>query len=336
MEAAAATSGRAVVMSGPTVMVAMAGMYLDRLRDLYLAGHRDRVVVAVSVVGSVSVLPAMLAWLGDRIDQGPGAIRRAPRARRRGAHGRAMVNRSCGVRSRPWCSACRPCCSAPALPALSPADGGPGMPRVAAPSLPSQRRYDRLQAGLPRGERCAEVVVPARDVTAPAVQRAIAPARSWAPSVPGSSTTRSSVEVSRDRSHGDGVSPAGRPRHRPAARIERWTKLRDRPPARGTIGKCGARGERRWRGRRILDFTEPRSSRVRRWSSRSFSAGLPAAYGHLPLDGDPAEGDRSEPAVGGRRLRRARDPVPGRPAASPLRLPRRLALSPPGCRCSCS
>src|SRR3954462_6737890 len=70
IEAAAATSGHAVVISGLTVMVAMAGMYLAGAAAFTSLATGTVVVVAVSVLGSVSVLPAVLSKLGDRIDRG--------------------------------------------------------------------------------------------------------------------------------------------------------------------------------------------------------------------------------------------------------------------------
>jgi uncharacterized membrane protein YdfJ with MMPL/SSD domain len=67
---AAATSGRSVLISGLTVMTAMAGMLL--MGDPTFAGFgiATILVVAVAVVGSLTVLPALLAWLGDRVDKG--------------------------------------------------------------------------------------------------------------------------------------------------------------------------------------------------------------------------------------------------------------------------
>ena len=46
-----------------------------------------------------------------------------------------------------------------------------------------------------------------------------------------------------------------------------------------------------------------------------------AAAGHVPLDRDPDQGDRAEPALGRRVLRRARARLPGRPAGVAARLP---------------
>ena len=70
LAAAAATSGRAVMISGLTVMVAMAGMYLAGASTFQSFATGTIIVVAVAVVGSLTVLPATLAWLGDRIEKG--------------------------------------------------------------------------------------------------------------------------------------------------------------------------------------------------------------------------------------------------------------------------
>ena len=70
LEAAAATSGRAVLISGITVMVAMAGMYLGGDDDFSSFATGTIVVVAVAMIGSLTVLPALMSKLGDRIEKG--------------------------------------------------------------------------------------------------------------------------------------------------------------------------------------------------------------------------------------------------------------------------
>jgi uncharacterized membrane protein YdfJ with MMPL/SSD domain len=70
LAAAAATSGRAVLVSGFTVMIAMAGMYLAGASTFQSFATGTILVVAVAVVGSLTVLPATLAWLGDRVEKG--------------------------------------------------------------------------------------------------------------------------------------------------------------------------------------------------------------------------------------------------------------------------
>jgi uncharacterized membrane protein YdfJ with MMPL/SSD domain len=70
LEVAAATSGRAVLISGLTVIVAMAGMFLSGDKTFISFAEGTILVVALAVLASLSVLPALLAWLGDRIDKG--------------------------------------------------------------------------------------------------------------------------------------------------------------------------------------------------------------------------------------------------------------------------
>ena len=70
LEAAAATSGRAVLISGLTVMIAMAGMLFSGDKTYLSFGIATMVVVAVAVLGSLTVLPALIARLGDKVDRG--------------------------------------------------------------------------------------------------------------------------------------------------------------------------------------------------------------------------------------------------------------------------
>lgn len=79
---AAATSGRAVLVSGLTVMVAMAGMFLSGLLLFKGFAVATILVVCVAMLGSVTVLPALLSALGDRINAG-----RVPFLNRKGKKG---------------------------------------------------------------------------------------------------------------------------------------------------------------------------------------------------------------------------------------------------------
>jgi putative drug exporter of the RND superfamily len=69
VETAAATSGRAVVVSGLTVVVAMAGMFLAGEATFASLAVGTILVVSVAVAGSVTVLPALLAILGRWVDR---------------------------------------------------------------------------------------------------------------------------------------------------------------------------------------------------------------------------------------------------------------------------
>ncbi|MEK8170440.1 MMPL family transporter [Streptomyces sp. M19] len=79
---AAATSGRAVLISGVTVLLAMSGMFLSGLMLFKGFAIATILVVLIAMLGSVTVLPAMLSWLGDRTDKG-----RVPLLNRRSQRG---------------------------------------------------------------------------------------------------------------------------------------------------------------------------------------------------------------------------------------------------------
>jgi uncharacterized membrane protein YdfJ with MMPL/SSD domain len=70
LEAAAATSGRSVLISGVTVMIAMAGMLFSGDKTYLSMGIGTMIVVAVAMLGSLTVLPALLSKLGDRVEKG--------------------------------------------------------------------------------------------------------------------------------------------------------------------------------------------------------------------------------------------------------------------------
>jgi uncharacterized membrane protein YdfJ with MMPL/SSD domain len=70
LEAAAATSGRSVLISGLTVMAAMAGLFFSGDRTFRSFGLGTIMVVAIAMLGSLTVLPALLSKLGDRVEKG--------------------------------------------------------------------------------------------------------------------------------------------------------------------------------------------------------------------------------------------------------------------------
>ena len=86
LEAAAATSGRAVLISGITVIIAMAGMLLSGDKTFMSFSIGTMMVVAVAMIGSLTVLPAMLSRLGDKRREGPDPVPApAPQQERRGS-----------------------------------------------------------------------------------------------------------------------------------------------------------------------------------------------------------------------------------------------------------
>ena len=69
VEIAAATSGHAVVVSGMAVIISMAGLFLAQDAVFSSLAVGSIMVVAVAVVGSLTVLPAILAKLGRWVDR---------------------------------------------------------------------------------------------------------------------------------------------------------------------------------------------------------------------------------------------------------------------------
>ena len=172
LEIAAATSGRTVLISGVTVMTAMAGMFLTGDAIFASFGVATIMVVAIAMLGSLTVLPALLSRLGDRVDRP--RIPLVSRLRRDDGEGRlwgAIVDR---VLRRPLLSALLAggLLVALALPALQLKMVQAG-PDTYPQSLPVVQTYDRMQEAFPGTALPANVVVKAQDVTAPTMQAAI-------------------------------------------------------------------------------------------------------------------------------------------------------------------
>jgi uncharacterized membrane protein YdfJ with MMPL/SSD domain len=89
LEAAAATSGRSVLISGFTVIVAMAGMLFTGDKTFLSFGVATMLVVGVAMLGSLTVLPALLSKLGDRVEKG--RIPFIGRLRRQGGENRVWA-----------------------------------------------------------------------------------------------------------------------------------------------------------------------------------------------------------------------------------------------------
>jgi RND superfamily putative drug exporter len=187
LNAAAATSGRAVLVSGLTVMVAMAGMFLagNAVFESFAIG--TMLVVAVAIMGSLTVLPAMLSFLGQKGWTEKGRVPYVSRRRHRtGGESRvwgAILGR---VLARPVVSlvlagGLMVALAVPALGLHTINPGVAGLPR----SLPIMQTYDRLETAFPGGSEPAAVTVQADDVRAPAVQAGIAALKAKAATTPG-------------------------------------------------------------------------------------------------------------------------------------------------------
>jgi RND superfamily putative drug exporter len=168
----ASTSGQAVLISGLTVMIAMAGMLFTGSKIFTSIAVGSMLMVAVALIGSLSVLPALMAKLGDRVDRGRIPLLSRLQSRPSEPRGWAFVLDR--VVRRPLVSAliAGGLLVALALPTFTLHTQLPSFTDLPK-SIGIVATYDRIQAAVPGAQTPAEVVVRAGDVTAPSVQRAI-------------------------------------------------------------------------------------------------------------------------------------------------------------------
>ena len=158
LQAAAATSGRAVLISGATVIVAMAGMLLSGSQVFIGFSLATMTVVAVAMLGSLTVLPALLSKLGDRVEKG--RIPLLGRLRRPAGENRVWAKLLAPALRRPLAStiAAGAVLLALAIPALNlnmAQSGISSMPR----SAPTVETLDRIQAAFPGQAQPALIAV---------------------------------------------------------------------------------------------------------------------------------------------------------------------------------
>ena len=172
LEAAAATAGRAVLVSGFTVIAAMGGMLLSGDPTFTSFAVGTMTVVAVAMFASISVLPAVLSKLGDRVERGKVPFLARLRRRRAGRSAwSAVIER---VMRRPALSLALSAgfLVALAIPALSMqtvVSGAEDLPR----DIPVVQTYDRINDAFPGEAAGATVVVEADDVSSGPVAAAI-------------------------------------------------------------------------------------------------------------------------------------------------------------------
>jgi RND superfamily putative drug exporter len=175
LDIAAATSGRTVLISGFTVMAAMAGMFFSGNPIFSSFGIGTIIVVGVAMIGSLTFLPAVLSYLGQKgwLEKGrvPYIAKRRHRTNGESRVWTAILDR---VLKHPVVSVVLAggllvALSVPALGMQFKESGTEGMSR----SQPIIQTLDRIDAAFPGGSVPAGVVVKAKDVTTPEVQGAI-------------------------------------------------------------------------------------------------------------------------------------------------------------------
>ncbi|WP_151084357.1 MMPL family transporter [Nocardioides cynanchi] len=170
---AAATSGRSVLISGLTVVVAMSGMFLSGMLIFEGFAIAAILVVVVAMTGSVTVLPALLSVLGDHVDFGrvPGLAR----MRRPGDGSRvwgAILGR---VLKRPGLSVAAAVgfLVVLAVPVLGIHTENLSLDKQLPADAGIMQSYHRITAAFPGGPTPARVVVRTNDATAAQVGGAV-------------------------------------------------------------------------------------------------------------------------------------------------------------------
>ena len=171
LQAAAATSGRSVLISGATVMIAMAGMLFSGDKTFESFSIATMIVVAVAMIGSLTVLPAVLSKLGDRVEKG--RIPLLGRLRRQSGENRVWSALLTPVLRHPAVAAVLAAgllavLAVPTLQLHTAQSGLQALPR----SAPTVETLDRIQAAFP-GESSPALVAVKTDTSAPAFRAAV-------------------------------------------------------------------------------------------------------------------------------------------------------------------
>ncbi len=158
LELTARTSGRTVIVSGTTVAIAMAGMYIIGSKTFNGLASGTIAVVLCAVVGSVTVLPGVLELLGSKIDRGQ--IRFLPHLRSDQTHSRfwpAVIDR---VLRRPAlsCALSAGLLVVLALPALGMRVSKPSDNALSAKNEPELATFARVRTAFPATSEPAFVV----------------------------------------------------------------------------------------------------------------------------------------------------------------------------------
>jgi putative drug exporter of the RND superfamily len=180
LRVAARTSGRAIVVSGLTVMATMSGLLLVGGGPFSGIALGTIAVVGIAVAGSLTVLPALLAWLGPNADAGRIPFLGRRQAAARPSRAWAALARRVVARPVIWGGVAAIALLALAAPALGLRLGEPAVdaPKDAAVVT----TMDAIHRAFPQTPAPAEVVVTGQDVTGPKVTAAVGALRSQAAS----------------------------------------------------------------------------------------------------------------------------------------------------------
>jgi uncharacterized membrane protein YdfJ with MMPL/SSD domain len=260
LDAAAAAVGRAIVVSGLTVMVALAGLLVTGMKVFESMALATIVVVAIAVIGSVTVLPAVLAMLGDRVDKGrlPGVkwLRaRRERLERRSGRRRgvwAVIARM--ATRRPLAAFVTAICllGALAVPAMDMHIAGEGVSDF-PPDLPVVQANKAIERTFPGAPEDAKLVVAGHDLSTKSAHAKLEALGQRGMRVTGGHG-RVGVDVSRDGR--TAVVSVPMPDHGVSAADDTIAQLRDRVAPTAVKVQPGAHAQVTGQAARDADFTK--------------------------------------------------------------------------------
>jgi putative drug exporter of the RND superfamily len=169
---AAGTSGRSILVSGLTVMIAMAGLFLTGIDEFTGIAIGTIAVVGIAVAGSLTVLPALLSWLGPRADRGRIPFLGRGRAAARPSRLWAALVRRVVAHPAIWGVTATVALLALAAPALGMRLGEPAVD--VPPGQAVVATTAAIQRAFPQAPSPAEVVVTGPGATGPRVLAAVA------------------------------------------------------------------------------------------------------------------------------------------------------------------
>jgi putative drug exporter of the RND superfamily len=171
---AAGTSGRAILVSGLTVMISLAGLFLTGITVFSGIAVGTIMVVGVAMLGSLTFLPGLLSMFGKWTDRGRvpflGKRRTAARESRFwGALARAVTRRPLT-----WGGTAAIALLALATPVLSLHLEEPGIAQDLPSNVPVVRTLDAIYQAFPGGPAPAEVVVTGQNLGGKQIASAVA------------------------------------------------------------------------------------------------------------------------------------------------------------------
>ncbi|MFF6995689.1 MMPL family transporter [Streptomyces sp. NPDC008313] len=169
------TSGTAVVVSGLTVIIALAGLFFTGIETFTGMTVGTIAVVGIAMIGSVTVLPAVLSWLGERVDNWKLPWLGARRTEVRDSRVWGGLVRQVVRRPLLWGGVGTIVLALLALPALGMKLSDPDLKHRMPTDVPALQALDRLQKAFPSDSDTepAEVVVRGGDLEGPAVKGAL-------------------------------------------------------------------------------------------------------------------------------------------------------------------